>query len=45
MKTIQIKWTDIEIRKYRLNDAAAGNIPKENQYIQDEVDELIPPLE
>mmetsp|Transcript_4586 Transcript_4586/g.6967 ORF Transcript_4586/g.6967 Transcript_4586/m.6967 type:complete len:92 (+) Transcript_4586:1307-1582(+) len=23
-KTIQVRWTDIEIRKYRLNDAAGG---------------------
>lgn len=25
-KTLQVKWTDIEIKKYRLNDASVGNI-------------------
>jgi hypothetical protein len=27
-KAIQLRWTDIEIRKYRLNDAAQGYIPE-----------------
>lgn len=26
MKTLQLRWTDIEIRKYRLNNAASSNM-------------------
>lgn len=26
MKTLQLRWTDIEIRKYRLNNSAASNV-------------------
>lgn len=29
-KTLQVKWTDIEIRKYRLNDASVGFISESN---------------
>jgi len=37
IKTLQLRWTDIEIRKYRLNDL--GNDKS------DEEDEELPPLE
>lgn len=30
-KTLQLRWTDIEIRKYRLNNAAASNMKFEEE--------------
>ena len=38
-KTLQLRWTDIEIRKYRLNNAAASNM-KFNQEEEDDDLEL-----
>jgi hypothetical protein len=29
-KTLQVKWTDIEIKKYRLNDASVGFVSESN---------------
>ena len=40
VKTLQLRWTDIEIRKYRLADTFA---PKPNSSVID--DEDLPPLE
>lgn len=39
IKTLQLRWTDIEIRKYRLNDM--GNDKSD----EDNADEELPPLE
>jgi len=29
-KTLQVKWTDIEIKKYRLNDVSVGFVSERN---------------
>ena len=39
IKTLQLRWTDIEIRKYRLNDL--GNDKSD----EEDADEELPPLE
>jgi len=39
IKTLQLRWTDIEIRKYRLNDMGDDKTDEEN------ADEDLPPLE
>jgi hypothetical protein len=40
IKTLQLRWTDIEIRKYRLNDLGNDKSDEENS-----ADEELPPLE
>ena len=32
VKTVRLRWTDIEIRKYRLNDPGAGYIENWEEY-------------
>jgi len=39
IKTLQLRWTDIEIRKYRLNDLGNDKSDEEN------TDEELPPLD
>ena len=42
VKTLRLRWTDIEIRKYRLNDPGAGYIENWEEYDDGRVP---PPLE
>ena len=42
VKTLRLRWTDIEIRKYRLNDPGAGYIENWEEY---DAPHYPPPLE